>query len=87
MNQNDLTFQEQYIAILVSYGQTRKDIAKELSMSVKTVPVHMTNIYNKLGFRNIALLTRYVLEEKVEESFTLNSIREGIPVSFLEIGG
>jgi DNA-binding CsgD family transcriptional regulator len=45
----DLTPQEQAVARLVATGRTNRAVAGELLLSVKTVEVHLTRIYAKLG--------------------------------------
>jgi len=45
----DLTPQEQAVARLVVTGRSNRDVAAELLLSVKTVEVHLTRIYSKLG--------------------------------------
>ena len=45
----DLTPQEQAVARLVATGKTNREVAAELLLSVKTVEVHLTRIYAKLG--------------------------------------
>ena len=45
----DLTPQEQAVARLVATGQTNREVAAELLLSVKTVEVHLTRVYAKLG--------------------------------------
>ena len=45
----DLTPQEQAVARLVATGKTNREVAAELLLSVKTVEVHLTRVYAKLG--------------------------------------
>jgi DNA-binding CsgD family transcriptional regulator len=45
----DLTPQEEAVARLVATGRTNREVAAELLLSVKTVEVHLTRIYAKLG--------------------------------------
>jgi DNA-binding NarL/FixJ family response regulator len=45
----ELTPQEQAVARLVATGRTNREVAAELLLSVKTVEVHLTRIYAKLG--------------------------------------
>jgi DNA-binding CsgD family transcriptional regulator/tetratricopeptide (TPR) repeat protein len=45
----DLTPQEQAVARLVATGRTNRAVAGELLLSIKTVEVHLTHIYAKLG--------------------------------------
>lgn len=47
----DLTSREREIAELASAGQPNRDIADELSISVRTVENHLQRIYIKLGIR------------------------------------
>ena len=47
--QPELTPQEQAVARLVATGRTNREVAAELLLSVKTVEVHLTRIYAKLG--------------------------------------
>jgi ATP/maltotriose-dependent transcriptional regulator MalT len=52
----DLTPQEQAVARLVATGRTNREVAAELLLSVKTVEVHLTRIYSKLGVSSRAQL-------------------------------
>lgn len=47
-----LTPIEQRIATLVAAGQTNKEVAGELFLSVRTVESHLSRIYRKLGLRS-----------------------------------
>ena len=44
-----MTPQEQAVARLVATGRTNRQVADELLLSTKTVEVHLTRIYAKLG--------------------------------------
>nr|WP_255806649.1 LuxR C-terminal-related transcriptional regulator [Corynebacterium kalidii] len=44
-----LTTQEEQIAVMAADGSTNRDIARELTLSTKTVEHHLTNCYHKLG--------------------------------------
>jgi DNA-binding CsgD family transcriptional regulator len=48
----ELTAAEQRIAELVAEGRSNKDVAAELVLSVKTVEVTLTRVYEKLGVRS-----------------------------------
>jgi DNA-binding NarL/FixJ family response regulator len=62
----DLTPQEQAVARLVATGRSNRDVAGELLLSVKTVEVHLTRIYAKLGISSRAQLAAnpYMSAEK-----------------------
>ena len=47
-----LTPQELTVARLVAGGGSNRDVARELQLSVKTVEVHLTRVYAKLGIRS-----------------------------------
>jgi DNA-binding NarL/FixJ family response regulator len=57
-----LTDREREILQLVAESNSTKDIAAKLSISVKTVDNHRTNLMRKLNLHNVASLTRYALE-------------------------
>jgi DNA-binding NarL/FixJ family response regulator len=50
---------------LIANGGAVGEIAKRLSLSVKTVSTHKTRIMEKMGFANQAELIRYALEHKL----------------------
>ncbi|MEU1183222.1 AAA family ATPase [Streptomyces sp. NPDC005820] len=54
----DLTGREREVADLAGQGFKSKDIAERLSVSPRTVDVHLTRIYSKLGVDSKAALVR-----------------------------
>jgi DNA-binding CsgD family transcriptional regulator len=58
----ELTPQERTVARLVTSGRTNREVAAELLVSVKTVEVHLTRIYAKLGVSSRAQLTAQARE-------------------------
>lgn len=56
-----LTSRQKEILRLITQGLTNKKIAKQLSVSVKTVETHRANIGGKLGTNNPAELTLYAI--------------------------
>ena len=57
-----LTPQELTVARLVASGSSNRDVAADLQLSVKTVEVHLTRIYAKLGIRSRGQLARRLEE-------------------------
>ncbi|MEL6681876.1 MAG: response regulator transcription factor [Pseudomonadota bacterium] len=60
-----LTSREQTILLELAQGQSNKDVANMLNISVRTVETHRKNIKRKLGISSTAGLTRYALEHGV----------------------
>lgn len=60
-----LTSREQTILLELAQGQSNKDVALALNISVRTVETHRKNIKRKLGISSTAGLTRYALEHGV----------------------
>jgi DNA-binding CsgD family transcriptional regulator len=52
---------------LIAEGKSRKDISKILSISVRTLDTHRTNILLKLGCRSTAELVHYAVRRKLVE--------------------
>ena len=51
-----LSPQERTVANLVAEGLTNREIARRLTLSVKTIEYHLSNVYDKLGMRSRAAL-------------------------------
>jgi DNA-binding NarL/FixJ family response regulator len=74
---NDLlTAREAEVLQLVAEGRPNKQIAFELSISIKTVEKHRQHVMNKLNIHDIAGLTRYAISKGVIETNT--NVRERI---------
>ncbi|MFI4940501.1 MAG: response regulator [Burkholderiales bacterium] len=58
-----LTFREREILKLVAEGHANKHIAEFLSLSVKTVEKHRSNLMKKLNLHNASNLTAYAIEK------------------------
>src|SRR6185437_12321745 len=57
---SDLTATEQRVITLVAAGQTSREVASALVMSVRTVDSHLGHIYRKLGLRSRTELALWV---------------------------
>ena len=60
-----LTGREQTILLQLAQGNSNKDVAIKLEISVRTVETHRKNIKRKLGISSTAGLTRYAMENGV----------------------
>ncbi|HTE07298.1 MAG TPA: LuxR C-terminal-related transcriptional regulator, partial [Flavitalea sp.] len=59
-NVNALTEREIQIINLIKEGQSSKEIAANLNISLKTVEVHRHNILKKLKLKNSASLVNFI---------------------------
>lgn len=67
-----LTGREQTILLQLAMGNSNKDVAQTLDISVRTVETHRKNIKRKLGIDSTAGLTRYALEHGVLQGTGVN---------------
>lgn len=65
---NALTSREAEVLQLIAEGFSNKQIAAELTISIKTVEKHRQQVMNKLDIHDVAGLTRYALSRSVVES-------------------
>jgi DNA-binding NarL/FixJ family response regulator len=56
---SDGVTREAEVLRLIAAGRTSTEIAEELTLSVRTVARHITNLYTKIGARNKAEATAY----------------------------
>jgi DNA-binding NarL/FixJ family response regulator len=63
-----LSDREYQVLRLLGSGQTVSDIARDLSLSVKTVSTYRMRVLDKLGMRTNAELMRYAIENGLLES-------------------
>ncbi|MEU4211720.1 AAA family ATPase [Streptomyces sp. NPDC026206] len=59
-----LTPQEMQVALAVSSGATNREAAAALFLSTKTVEMHLTHVYRKLGLRSRTELARRFADER-----------------------
>jgi DNA-binding NarL/FixJ family response regulator len=65
LTERRLSPREREIVQLLAEGQSNKDIARILGVSVKTVETHRSNIMAKMGFDSLAQLVRYAVRNKI----------------------
>lgn len=63
-----LTAREKQVLQLIAEGNTTKDIAALLHLSVKTAESHRSNIMNRLDVHNVASLVRYAIRQGMIEA-------------------
>lgn len=62
-----LTSREREIVQLLSEGKSSKEVASELSISVKTAETHRANIMRKLEIHSVSELVRYAVRNQIIE--------------------
>ena len=60
-----LSVREREVMKLVAEGYKNREIAVHLSLSIKTVEKHRSNLMGKLNFRNVTDLTTYAIEHNL----------------------
>jgi two-component system, NarL family, response regulator NreC len=60
-----LTKREREILQFIAEGYSSKEIASTLLLSERTVTTHRQNIMDKIGYRDIAMLTKYAIREGI----------------------
>ncbi len=61
----NLTAREREILQLIAEGNTNKDVARLLNISVKTVETHRARIMQKLDIHDVTGLTKYAIRKKL----------------------
>ncbi len=69
-----LTSRESELLQLIAEGQANKQIAAELSISIKTVEKHRQHLMEKLNIHDIAGLTRFAIASGIIESSVQSTI-------------
>jgi two-component system, NarL family, response regulator NreC len=72
-----LTSREREVLKMLAEGQSVKEIATDLNLSVKTIEAHKFNLMRKLDIHNKAQLVHYAIQKKI---IKLNSEAAGIRV-------
>ena len=67
-NGRRLTTRQIQIVQLLAEGKSNKEVAAALSISVKTVETHRSNIMGRLDYHSVAELVRYAIRNHVIES-------------------
>lgn len=62
---DQLTARELEVLELIALGNSNKEIAAKLRLSVKTIDNHRCSLMKKLDLHNVADITRYAVEQRV----------------------
>lgn len=63
-----LTPREREILQLIAEGNTSKEVAARLGITVKTVEAHRANIMNKLDLHSASQLVRYAVRNNIVQA-------------------
>lgn len=77
----ELSQKEIYIARLIAWGYTQKEIAAKLFRSELTIATHLKNIYQQLGIHKETDLTRWYIFR--EYSIADNPFKKVLAIMFL----
>jgi len=62
---SQLTVREREVTKLIAEGKKSREVAKYLSVSLKTVEKHRSNLMRKLDLRSVSALTKYAIANKL----------------------
>jgi two-component system response regulator DegU len=65
-SENGLTRREKGILKLIVQGQSNREIADSLSISIRTIEVHRSNMMKKLKVKNAVELVKFAMENNLE---------------------
>lgn len=65
-----LSDREYQVLRMIAFGQTVKEIAGELSLSIKTVSTYRSRILQKMAMRNNAEIMRYAMEHHLVDTLS-----------------
>jgi DNA-binding NarL/FixJ family response regulator len=65
---DSVTRRERQVLKLIAEGSSNRDIADYLSLSVKTIEKHRSNLMKKLDLHNASMLTAFAIEKGLVES-------------------
>jgi ATP/maltotriose-dependent transcriptional regulator MalT len=65
-----LTGRERQVAALIAQGQSNREIAEAMVVSIRTVETYVTRIFNKLGFDSRVQVATWAMEKGLTSSTT-----------------
>jgi len=79
----DLTKRELEVAELLAWGQSKKEVAARLYISVYTVDNHCKSIYEKAGVSKANELSAWWFCNRYHISFSMSPLKRGVLAIFL----
>lgn len=76
-----ITRREREVLTRIAMGQSNKESARELSLSVKTVAKHRSNLMRKLKLHNSAAVTMFALRHGLVDGGETNGLGRGAALS------
>jgi DNA-binding NarL/FixJ family response regulator len=73
-----LTPREREVTVLVSAGMSNKEIAQRIAVSVGTVKIHLSNIFQKLNLNNRTSLAAVALQDVLRSAPRGSNFGEGL---------
>lgn len=67
LNVEVLSDREYEVLRMIASGKTVKEIAEELSLSIKTISTYRTRILEKMGMKNNAQLIHYAIQNRLSD--------------------
>lgn len=64
-NATDLSVRERQVLTLIAGGHSNREIAEQLTLSIRTIETHRQRIMNKLDIHSVAGLTKYSIAEGI----------------------
>ena len=64
-NATDLSVRERQVLALIAGGHSNREIAEQLTLSIRTIETHRQRIMNKLDIHSVAGLTKYSIAEGI----------------------
>ena len=62
-----LTAREREVAMLIAQGKSNREIAKDMTVSAKTVETYITRILHKLTFDSRVQIATWIIEKGFDE--------------------
>jgi DNA-binding NarL/FixJ family response regulator len=81
VEKSTLTQRERQVVQLLAEGNSTKEVASLLNLSVKTAETHRSNIMRKLGFHSVSELVLYAVRNNIVQALNAASPEEGLASS------